>query len=117
MSIISIPAFQSHDFSMVLLLTSVWHHDTECNSVRFPKNLDVALQLVRVPIPTERLSYTMAEVEKSFAPNTQNDTTLKEKAVSMPPFLGSDEDLEVTYGVNDKTLPQNLDFKLLPALA
>ena len=81
------------------------------------EDLDVVPQLLRVLVSTKFLPCTMAAVEKNFTPDPQDDTTLKEKALAVPQFLASDEDLEDTYGVNEKALLRKLDFKLLPAVS
>lgn len=54
--------------------------------------------------------------EKNLSSDTQDDVVPKEKDVSVPPFIASDEDLETTYGVNEKALLRKLDLKLLPAV-
>ena len=61
----------------------------------------------------------MATSEKQLALQSLDDNSSREKdaaEVALPPFIVGDEDLEATYGVNEKALLRKLDFKLLPAV-
>lgn len=58
----------------------------------------------------------MATAEKGPASPSLDGTLFKEKDVTVPPILDTNEDLEATYGVNEAALLRKLDFKLLPAL-
>ena len=58
----------------------------------------------------------MVIAEKYLASPNVNDTVSHEKDAPIAPILEPDEDLEATYGVNEKALLRKLDLKLLPAL-
>ena len=58
----------------------------------------------------------MVVVEKYLASPSVDDGAPQEKDVSIAPIPEPDEDLEATYGVNEKVLLRKLDLKLLPAL-
>ncbi len=56
----------------------------------------------------------MASNEKQLV---VDDTISDEKETSSPPFLAStSEEIEATFGVNEKALLRKLDYKLLPAV-
>lgn len=63
----------------------------------------------------------MAVTERSLESRNSNDDPQREKEVvpkdvALAAISDSSEDLESTYGVNEKALLRKLDFKLLPAL-
>jgi hypothetical protein len=58
----------------------------------------------------------MATTEKQLTSQSLDDVSPKEKDVAVLPLSDATEDIEATYGVNEKALLRKLDLKLLPAL-
>jgi hypothetical protein len=58
----------------------------------------------------------MTTTEKQLTSQSLDDVSPKEKDAVVLPLSDATEDIEATYGVNEKALLRKLDLKLLPAL-
>lgn len=58
----------------------------------------------------------MATTGKHLSSQSPDDVPPKENDVAVPPLSNATDDMEKTYGVNEKALLRKLDLNLLPAV-